>query len=60
MGQTLACLRALGTKLGYYNPSDGEAAYSCDVILDMSSQVFDCFTKFQADRDPNSKIVLID
>ena len=60
MGQTLACLRGLGTKLGYYSPDNAEAAYYCDVILDMYSSVFNCYLKFDADQAPSSKVVFLD
>ena len=33
-GQSMASLRMLGTKLGYYDPTDWKAAFYCDVVLD--------------------------
>ena len=34
MGQSMAILRALGTKYGYYTPTDFKTAYYTDVVLD--------------------------
>ena len=45
MGQSMAILRSLGIKHGYYFPSDWKSAYYSDVIVDCWSDVFESMGK---------------
>ena len=45
MGQSIAILRSLGIKHGYYFPADWKSAYYCDVVVDCWADVFESMGK---------------
>ena len=45
LGQSMAILRSLGIKHGYYNPDDWKTAYHTDVIVDCWVDVFESMAK---------------
>lgn len=40
-GQSMAQLRAMGSKYGYYDPTDWKTAYLCDVVIDCFVDIHD-------------------
>ena len=45
MGQSMAILRSLGIKYGYYTPGDWKTAYHTDLIVDCWVDAFESISK---------------